>query len=72
MVEVPQEDFDLNCFKLLTEELKNNVKKPDKFLQNQLRMNPKLTKKLTTIEDFVTIQPTTAESNPDYDESIAR
>ena len=72
MVEVPQEDFNLNCFKLLTEELRNNVTKPDRDLQNQSRLNPKLTKKMTTIEDFITIQPTTAGSNPEYEESMAR
>jgi hypothetical protein len=47
MVEVPQEDFDLNSFKVLSEELRNNVRKPDMVYQNQLKINPKLTKKIT-------------------------
>ena len=66
MVEVPQEDFDINSFKVLSAELLNNVRKPDPIYKEQIKINPKRVKKLTEIEDFVMIQPTSAESNQDY------
>ena len=68
MVEVPQEDFNLNSYKVLTEELRNNVSKPDMVYQDQLKINPKLTKKFTEIEDFVNILPTTDESNNEFED----
>ena len=62
MVEVPQEDFDLQNYKYLGAELRNTVIKPAQVLKNQLKINPRHAKRLTSIEDFVTILPTSAES----------
>ena len=62
MVEVPQEDFDLQNYKYLGAELRNTVIKPAQVLRNQLKINPRHAKRLTSIEDFVTILPTSAES----------
>ena len=62
MVEVPQEEFSLKDFKKLNEELINKVKRPDKIYEKQKWMNPKHSKKLSSIEDFVTVLPTSAES----------
>ncbi len=62
MIEVPQEDFSIGKFKELNEELRNNVCKPSKIYQEALRKNPRHVKKLTTIEDFVQILPTSAET----------
>ena len=62
MIEVPQEDFSIDKFKQLNTELKIRVQKPNKIYEEQLRKNPRHIKKLTTIEDFVTILPTSAES----------
>ena len=63
MIEVPQEDFKLENFKELTAELRNRVRKPAPIYLENLKINPKHIKKLSTIEDFVTVLPTSAESN---------
>ena len=53
MTEVPQEDFDLNTFKELTEDLRNKVRRPARIYEDQLKVNPRHCKKLAEIEDFV-------------------
>ena len=63
MIEVPQEDFNLQNFKELTAELRNKVRKPAQIYKENLKINPKHVKKLSTIEDFVTALPTSAESH---------
>ena len=60
MVEVPQEDFCIDNYRILSQELRNKVTKPALIYQSQLKMNAKHLKKLTEIEDFVTIVPTKA------------
>ena len=40
----------------------NKVKRPDKIYEKQKWMNPKHSKKMSSIEDFVTVLPTSAES----------
>ena len=62
MIEVPQEEFSIDKFKELNTELRNNVARPSKEYQEALRRNPRHVKQLTTIEDFVTILPTSAET----------
>ena len=58
MVEVPQEDFNLESFKILSSEVRNKLTKPNRIYSDQIKINPKKVKMLTQIEDFVTIQPT--------------
>ena len=50
-------------YKELTAELRNKVKKPAPIYFDNLKINPKHIKKLSTIEDFVTALPTSAETN---------
>ena len=63
MIEVPQEDFDLNNYKELTAELRNKVCRPAPIYIENLKINPKHIKKLSTIEDFVPILLTSANSD---------
>ena len=62
MAEVPQEDFDLDAFKNLKDEIRNTVQKPHPFYYHQAKLNPKHARKMTQIEDFVQVLPTSAES----------
>ena len=60
-------------YKKLTAELRDKVKKPAPIYFDNLKMNPKHIKKLSTIEDFVTALPTSAETNyrmRDFDSEI--
>lgn len=70
MIEVPQEEFSLHTFKELTQELKNNVCKPSQIYKDQLKVNPLHVKKLSSIEDYVSIQTAPIESNTRFDEDI--
>ena len=55
MVEVPQEDFSLDTFKVLTSEVRNKLTKPNPIYSELIKINPKRVKKLTQIEDFAMI-----------------
>lgn len=63
MVEVAQEDFSIDNYRILSQELRNKVTKPALIYKSQLKMNVKHIKKLTEIEDFVTILPTKDNQN---------
>ena len=63
MAQVPQEQFSLKSFKVLTEDLRNNMVKPAHVYKTNLDVNPTRQTKLMSIEDLVTILPTSAESN---------
>ena len=63
MAQVPQEQFSLKSFKVLTEDLRNNMVKPANVYKTNLDVNPTRQTKLMSIEDLVTILPTSAESN---------
>ena len=65
MVEVPQEDFSIQSFKVLASEVRNKLTKPNPIYSDHIKINPKRVKNLTQIEDFAMIQPTTAESHQD-------
>ena len=55
MIEVPQEDFNIESFKVLSSELRNNLARPNQIYSEQIKINPKKAKKLTQLEDFVLI-----------------
>ena len=62
---MPQEDFSIESFKVLTSEVRNRLTKPNPIYSDHIKINPKRVKRLTQIEDFAMIQPTTAESYHD-------
>ena len=47
MVEVPQEDFNLDSFKILSSEVRNRLTKPNRIYSDQIKINPKKVKMLT-------------------------
>ena len=53
MAEVRQEDFKLDNYKLLSAELRQKMVRPNPIYEKQLKMNPRLIKNQTQIEDFV-------------------
>ena len=51
----------------MTEDLRNNMAKPANVYKTNLDVNPTRQTKLMSIEDLVTILPTSAESNNIFD-----
>ena len=53
MVRIVPEEFDISQMSKLKGHIKNKLQKPDRFYQEQARINPKFHKKIINIENIV-------------------